>query len=73
MELERLLDQLWQNHRGKVIGVGAGLVFGILTTALGFWKTLFITLCIAVGYIIGKRVDENANFREMLVRVLRGR
>lgn len=71
MDWERLLAEIWQHHMGKAVGVIIGLVFGVLTAALGFWKALFITICIAVGYLIGKRVDENAGFYHLLGRLFK--
>ncbi|MFZ5688155.1 MAG: DUF2273 domain-containing protein [Bacillota bacterium] len=68
MEWERIISEVWLNHRGKTVGVGIGLLFGILTAVLGFWKTFLIAACIILGYLIGKRVDENTGFRQLLSR-----
>jgi len=53
----QVLDYLWQEHRGKVVGVILGLLFGSLTAVWGFWKALFIALCVAAGYFIGCYLD----------------
>ncbi len=60
---EKYLASLIQEHRGKVIGVILGLIASILFINYGFWKTAFIVLCIALGYFIGKRLDENGDIR----------
>ncbi len=50
--------EFFEHHRGKVIGVALGLAFGWFSIAYGFWKALFVTVCVGFGYYVGKRVDE---------------
>ena len=57
-------------HKGKTIGIVLGFLFGIFTVKLGFWKTLFIALCITGGFFLGKRFDENYQFKDILNRFL---
>jgi len=66
LEWERIVNEIWLNHRGKTVGVGIGLLFGILTAVLGFWETFFVAACIFFGYWVGKRADENSGFRQIL-------
>lgn len=73
MDWERLLAQLLQHHRGKTVGVLAGLVFGVLTALFGFWKAAFIVLAIGVGFWVGKRVDDSGGLQEWLERIFRER
>jgi len=61
---------VFREHRGKSLGILFGLLFGLLTVLLGFWKTFFVALCISVGYFIGKRIDENGNFRDWVNKIL---
>lgn len=56
--LNKLIEYILTEHRGKVIGVTLGLVVSILFVTLGFWRTVFVVLCILSGYLIGKKVDE---------------
>lgn len=56
--LNKLIEYILTEHRGKVIGVTLGLVVSILFVTLGFWRTVFVVLCILFGYLIGKKVDE---------------
>ncbi|KYH31659.1 DUF2273 domain-containing protein [Neomoorella mulderi] len=58
-----LLDYLWREHRGKLIGVSLGLIFGLLTAIWGFGKALFIGLCVALGYLIGCRLDQGRGWQ----------
>ncbi|HHX50476.1 MAG TPA: DUF2273 domain-containing protein [Clostridia bacterium] len=46
-----------------------GLVFGLFAAIFGFWKALFIAICIAVGYLVGKRADEKGNLRSLIERL----
>ena len=58
--------ELWRKHRGKILGVFLGLVFGIFVVSFGFWKAVFIALCVVVGFFIGKKIDQKVNFKEVL-------
>ncbi len=70
--LERILTELIK-HRGKVMGLLSGLTFGIMVIKVGFWQTLFITFCLYIGYIIGKRIDDNESLKEVIERILKER
>ena len=63
--LEKLLEEVLEN-KGKVVGVLLGLTFGWLTIRYGFFATLFIFITVTIGYIVGKRVDEEVNFKELV-------
>jgi len=43
-----------------------GLLFGLLAVSVGLLKTLFIALCIGVGYLLGKRADEKGDLQRLL-------
>ncbi|MGI6469033.1 MAG: DUF2273 domain-containing protein [Syntrophomonadaceae bacterium] len=64
--MDSLINWLWQEHRGKTVGVILGLVASILFVTLGFWRTIFIIICLSIGYYIGKRVDEHHSFNNWL-------
>ena len=42
-----------KSHKGKIIGISIGLFFGILVLTVGFWRSLFLALCVAVGFGVG--------------------
>ncbi|HRX20159.1 MAG TPA: DUF2273 domain-containing protein [Syntrophomonadaceae bacterium] len=69
--LERFLNMIWEEHRGKTIGVVIGLLAAILFLSFGFWKTIFIIVCIVLGYILGKRIDEDKNFDQWIRKIFR--
>ncbi|MGI6606097.1 MAG: DUF2273 domain-containing protein [Peptococcia bacterium] len=70
--LEQILAEIFK-HRGKVLGLIAGLVFGLMVIKVGFWQTLFITLCLGLGYAIGKRIDDNESLKEVIERIIKER
>ena len=63
------MNDLWnerkERHFGKLVGVVAGLIFGILILIFGFWRTLFVTLLVIAGFVIGKRFDEKGTFQDL--------
>ncbi len=63
---EKLLVFVLEEHRGKAIGILLGLIASILFISFGFWKTLFIILCIVIGYFLGKSLDDNKSFDKWL-------
>ncbi|CFX49495.1 Protein of unknown function DUF2273 [Syntrophomonas zehnderi OL-4] len=60
--LEKLFMLIITEHRGKFIGILLGLLASILFISYGFWRTIFVIFCIAMGYFIGKKIDESASF-----------
>ena len=53
----KLLEEIWQFHSGKIVGVSVGFTLGVLIITFGFFETLFVLLCVIIGYIVGKRID----------------
>ncbi len=70
---ERILIEIMSNHRGKLFGILGGLLFAIFVLLIGFLQTLFIVCCIIVGYIIGKRIDDNEGLRELIEQFFKDR
>ncbi len=48
-------------HWGKILGGLLGLIFALLVVNYGFWISLFIFLCIAIGLLVGWRLDAGAS------------
>lgn len=57
-------------HRGKIIGAAAGMAVGISVIIFGFLKTLFVAICVALGYLAGKQLDDRVDIRERILRLL---
>lgn len=66
---EILLD-IFRNNRGKCIGAFIGLIIALSAISIGFFKTLFIVICILMGYYIGKKVDNKESIIEVIERIL---
>lgn len=58
---EKAILYLITEHRGKVIGIILGLLASILFIKYGFWRSIFVLICILLGYFIGKKIDDNTN------------
>lgn len=68
---ENILRIIIEQHRGKAIGIIMGLLASILFINYGFWRTIFIIICIALGFFIGKELDEKKNFDQWLKRMFK--
>lgn len=68
---EKILAYIVQEHRGKTIGIMLGLIASIIFINYGFWKSLFVIFCIVIGYIIGKKIDENKSFDSWLKQMFK--
>lgn len=57
---------LLDKNRGKAAGILLGLVFGWFAITYGVFKAIFVALCVAAGYYIGKGLDERTDFKGIL-------
>ena len=64
------LTEMWQQHGGKIAGAAAGFVIGLLVLWLGFFQTVFILICTAAGFLVGKRIDEKEDIMDILDKLL---
>lgn len=71
--ITKLFQDILENHRGKALGVILGLLFGWFAISYGFFKAVFVALCVAGGYIIGRGIDQKFDFREAFSRLFRDR
>lgn len=46
--------ELWQEHRGAMIGVMAGLLLGFVYLLAGFWHMLMFAAIVFISFLIGK-------------------
>ncbi len=51
-------EQIWRQHKGKIVGIGLGIILGILIRLLGFFWAIFVTFLAVVGYYLGKHYDD---------------
>lgn len=66
---EPVLDWLIKN-RGKVSGAAIGLFVGLIFIWLGFFRGLFLTIAIWIGYFIGSRRDQHESLGDLISRLL---
>jgi uncharacterized membrane protein len=66
----KLLEEIWLHHSGKISGVTIGLLVGIFILAVGFFQTLFVMICVIIGYVVGKRIDEKEDIMDILEKLL---
>jgi uncharacterized membrane protein len=57
--MDRLIQFLLSENTGKKVGALIGLVVGLSIVLFGFLSTLLIAICMFVGGIIGKSMDDN--------------
>lgn len=48
-----MLNELWNLHRGRLIGTAAGLLFGFIYLFAGFWSMVVFALIVSIGYTLG--------------------
>lgn len=60
------MNPLWGTHRGRIVGLVAGSVFGFIYLIVGFWKTLVFSIFVLVGYSVGQWVDSQGDWQEVL-------
>lgn len=70
---EKVVLEILEHHRGKLLGVILGLIAGMLVVAYGFWKALFIIICITTGYFLGKNIDEKGHLGDWVDRLFKDR
>ncbi|WP_232696097.1 DUF2273 domain-containing protein [Brevibacillus daliensis] len=67
-----MMELLWE-HKGKLLGILAGFLFGLIYLFVGFWDTLVFLVLIGTGYYIGRKLDRKEDLREILDRILPGK
>ena len=68
-----LILEIWDKHRGKIIGVFLGLIFGWFAITYGLLKAVFVSICVGLGFYAGKRLDEQVERPEFLSRMFKER
>ena len=64
---------IWDAYRGRIICAGGGLIFAVLSLCIGFFPTLFIALCAAIGWILGAKLDGRDTVVHALIRGIRNK
>ena len=70
MSWEKFIS-FYNTHFGEINGALCGLLFAICTLVAGFFQTLFIAICVLIGYYIGKKISQDKDYlRNLLDRIL---
>lgn len=64
------MSKFLRDHKGKIIGICLGLLFGILVLTVGFWRSFFLAVCVGIGYLAGSFHDKDDKFRSFLDKIL---
>jgi uncharacterized membrane protein len=67
---KEVLLEIFRNNRGKSIGAIIGFIVALSAITIGFFKTLFIVICILLGYFVGKKIDNKESIIEVIERIL---
>ncbi|MEG1500511.1 MAG: DUF2273 domain-containing protein [Clostridiales bacterium] len=73
MDWLNILLQTWESHKGKIIGITLGLLFGIGVITYGFWPALFVFFCVFLGFFFGKKIDNRMSIKETVEKIFAGR
>lgn len=57
-------------HKGKILCGLGGFFLGWLLITRGLAATLLLCICVLLGYLIGKNIDEEGEWGEALKRLL---
>ncbi|ALS36473.1 hypothetical protein A5819_001394 [Enterococcus sp. 7E2_DIV0204] len=47
------MNEVWETHKGPIIGALAGLLIALLMLTLGFFKTVLIIVFVILGGFVG--------------------
>ncbi|HEY9061311.1 MAG TPA: DUF2273 domain-containing protein [Pseudobacteroides sp.] len=57
----------YKSHKGEVNGAIIGLLIAISVLMIGLLKFIFIVICMAVGYYIGKVISVDKDYLRKLL------
>ncbi len=65
------LYELYKHHKGEILGAAIGFSIAIIVLLLGVLKAIFIVVCVAFGYYIGKMLSQDKDYiKNLLDRIL---
>jgi len=63
------LTSLVEKHKGKIIGTSLGFITSLLIIILGFFKVLFIAVCVYIGFYLGEKIDNDEDIVKLLEKI----
>jgi uncharacterized membrane protein len=67
--IQKILEIVY-NYKGRILGTLIGFLFSLFFIYFGFILTVFIFVSILGGYYIGKRYDQQEDFRDIIDDIL---
>ncbi len=64
-DLLQLLNLL-HNYKGRTLGVIIGLIVALLIINFGVILSIFILVCMGLGYYLGLRYDNRDSFKDVV-------
>lgn len=59
-----------KENPGMIIGGLIGLLIAIIIVVFGFWRGVFIILCVLAGVVIGARIETSGGLKNLWDRIL---
>lgn len=69
-EIRQALSKAWLEHRGRSIGIVAGLFISAFILTVGFWRTLVICFGTVLGFCIGSKIDKGESLWRTFFKIL---
>ncbi len=70
MDIEKIL-RFYNSHRGGLNGAMIGFITACTILIIGFFRAVFIAICVGIGYYIGKRLSDDKDYiKNLLDKVL---
>lgn len=57
-----------QENWGKILGGLLGLLVAVIIVFFGFWKGIFIIICILIGIFLGGRIEKSEGLQNFFYR-----
>jgi len=59
-----------KNHKGKAVGILLGLLFGALVLHIGFWYSIFLSVCSVLGLYFGSMHDRGERLAAFFDKIM---
>jgi uncharacterized membrane protein len=61
----------YKAHIYEMNGIAVGLLASVTVLVIGFFRFLFIAICVVIGYYIGRKLSEDKDYlKNILDRIL---
>ena len=61
----------YKKHKYRINGIAIGAIIAIVLIRYGLLQSVFITVCVLVGYYIGKKYENDKGFiRKIIDKIL---